>query len=64
MKIAKYRIAPGHYEHGRYTVLWGGHGHWQVRDRFDYLIACVPTLRAALGMAIAYEDHLQKKEAI
>ena len=63
MNIKQYRIQAGHYEHGRYTILWGGHGHWQLRDQFDEMIECMPTLRAALGMAIAYENYMHKKDA-
>jgi hypothetical protein len=57
MKLSRYRITAGHYECGDYTVLFGGNGHWQVRDRFGDLLACYPTLRVALAVAISWRDR-------
>jgi len=57
VKLKQYRISPGHYEVGDYTILWGGHSYWQVRDQFGDIIEDFKTLRQALSYAIALQTR-------
>lgn len=57
VKLSKYRITAGEYQVGDYMILWGGPGHWQLRDHCDEIIECLQTLREALELAIRFGER-------
>ncbi len=52
--LRKYRIEPGHYRIGSFTILRGGPHTWQLRDEFGDIIDDYDTLRAALDEACLF----------
>ncbi len=49
--LTKYRMEPGYYRVGPYTILRGGPNSWQLRDEFGDIIDDYRTLRDALNEA-------------
>lgn len=49
--LTKYRIEPGYYRVGFFTILRGGPNTWQLRDEFGDIVDDYRTLRAALADA-------------
>lgn len=55
MNLKQFRVAPGEYRIGDWTILRGGHSFWQVRDQFDDLVEYFRTATEAIRFTIHHQ---------